>query len=191
MTETRMFSTAEVATIFNMDRSSVNAAARKQRIKPTDIVSAPGRLGYAYRYNEEAVRKFGELIGKHPNFEAIEYEPNEVDEEGRIILTKENIEQVIHGNTEEPEVNIGPDVLVPKNDIFFGWNDRETTYVVKVGNGYISFHRNNDLYYSITPELNEGCIFKEEHLDMAREAAEKLGGRVFSRKVTVTYEEVE
>lgn len=64
MTETRMFSTAEVATIFNMERSSINAAARKQRIKPTDIISASGRLGYAYRYNEAAEKLGGRVFSR-------------------------------------------------------------------------------------------------------------------------------
>ena len=192
MAETRMFTTTEVATIFNMDRSTINAAARSHRIKPTDIVPSPGKMGYSYRYDEDAVRNYGKLIGRDPDFKSIGYETYDVDEEGRIILTKENIERVIHGETEEPKTQEVSDVLTRnlKNDTFFGFTEDEVTYIVKVGNGYISFHRNNDLYYSITPELNEGCIFKKEHLDMAREAAEKLGGRLLSRKVTITYEEV-
>ncbi len=182
MTGTRMFTTVEVAKIFNIDRSTINAAAKTHKIKPTDIVSSPGKMGYAYRYNEDAVRNYGKLIGRDPDFKSVGYEAYDTDEYGGIILTKENIEQVLHGKTETS--------CESKENAPFTYTECEEGYVVKVGNGYISFLRDNDLYYSITPELNEFCVFKKEFLDRAKEAAEKLGGRVLSRKVTITYEEV-
>ena len=192
MTETRMFTTVEVAKIFNMDRSTINAAARSHRIKPTDIVSSQGKMGYSYRYDEESIRNYGRLIGRDPDFKSVGYQTYDVDEDGGIILTKENIEQVIHGKTEASKTQDVYDAssYESKENISFAYTECEEGYVVKVGNGYISFLRDNDLYYSITPELNEFCVFKKEFLDRAREAAEKLGGRVLSRKVTITYEEV-